>query len=195
MAYLVKEQYKIPDYIIPLFDTLAHSGFTNQPAGDAVEILSNNAGDTGLVTVFGTNHTTGILKHETVKLAGTTVVSTSESNWGNIYGVFLGDIYGKNITPAIGTITIREASGDLSITTISATKISKGMVGFSMTGKNIVIVHVSGNLYFNHGVAVTTVNGYPFSTGEKLAVTPSELFYLISDASGATSKILIYKDN
>ena len=195
MAYLTKEQYKTPDYTIPLFDTLAYSGFTNQPDGDAVEILSDSASDTGLLTIFGTNKTTGALKYETVTLAGTDAVTTDEDDWDDIYGVLLGDINGKNISPAVGTVTLREASGNAAITTITAAKISTGMVGFSMTGKNIVIIHVSGNLYFNHGTAVTVANGYPFSSGEKFTVKPTDLFYLISDGSAATSKILVYKDN
>lgn len=195
MSYLTKEQYKIPDYIIPLFDTLAYSGFTNQPANDDVQVVSNNAGDIGLITLFGIDNS-DVLIYQTLTLNGVTAVdSVISPKWKTIYGAFMGDIYGKNITAAVGIITLKEKSGGLTIATIAATKISTGMVGFSMTGKNIAIIHVSGNLYFKNGSAASTANGYPFSSGEKLLVKPSELFYLISDGAAATSKILVYKDN
>jgi len=183
-----------PSYIIPLFSTLAWSGFTNQPDGDGVEVVSNSASDTGKLTIFGTNKTTGVLEYETITLTGATVVSTVEDDWDDILGAFLGDIYGKNIKAAVGTITLRKATGDGAITTLTAAAISTGMVGFDLRSLNISIIHVSGNLYFNQGAAVTVANGYPFSTGEKFLVKTDDLFYLISDGTGATSKILVYKD-
>ena len=44
---ITNERYKTVDFIIPTFDVTAWSGFTNQPDGDKVEIISNNAADTG----------------------------------------------------------------------------------------------------------------------------------------------------
>lgn len=180
-------------YIIPLFDVNAWSGFTNQPDGDGVEIVSNSASDTGLITIFGTNKTTGALKYETVTLTGTTFVSTVELDWGNVMGAFLGNIYGQGITPAVGTITLREASANATITTIATTKISKGMPGFIMPGLNVRIILVSGNIYFKNGAAASVANGYPLASAEKLDVKQSDLFYLISDTD-ATAKILVYAD-
>jgi len=189
-----KELYKTPDYIIPLFSTLAWSGFTSQPDGDAVEILSDSASDTGKLTIFGTKKTGGALTYETVTLTGTDAVTTTEDDWGNIYGAFLGDIYGRNIVAAVGTITLREASGDQAITTLTAGDISTGMVGFDLKGKDISVIHVSGNLYLNQGADVTVDNGYPFASGEKLLIRPDGIIYLISDGGGATSKIIVYKE-
>jgi hypothetical protein len=180
-------------YIVPLFDVNAWSGFTNQPDGDGVEIVSNNASDTGLITIFGTNKTTGALEYETITLTGTDAVSTVETDWDDIKGAFLGNIYGQSITPAVGTITLREASTDGAITTIAATKISKGMPGFIMPGLNVRIIDVSGNLYFKNGAAATTTNSYPFAAAEKLDVKQDDVFYLISDTN-ATAKILVYAD-
>jgi hypothetical protein len=191
---LTKELFKTPKYIIPLFSTSAWSGFTNQPNGDAVEIISNSASDVGLLTIFGTNKTTGALEYETIKLTGTDAATTVEDDWDDIYGVFLGDIRGQNIAAAVGTITLREASTNGTITTITAAVISKGMVGFDFTGSNVRVIHVSGNLYYNEKRAATVANGYPFSSGEKFDVTPSGILYLISDTDGATSKLLVYED-
>lgn len=194
MAYLTKEQHKTPKYIIPLFSTLAWSGFTNQPTNDGVEIVSDSASDVGKLTIFGTTTSTNALVYETITLNGTTPVSTVKTDWDKVYGAFLGDIYGQNIVAAVGTITLREASGNLSITTLTAGAISKGMVGFDLRGFNITLIQVSGNLYWNKGTAVTTANGYPFSSAEKFSINTDDLIYLISDGSGATSKIIVYKD-
>ena len=94
---ITREKYKTVDYIIPTFDVTAWSGFANQPDGDGVEVVSNNAGDTGLLTIFGTVKTTGTLKYETVTLKGTTVVATTETDWDDILGAFLGDVHGDNM--------------------------------------------------------------------------------------------------
>lgn len=194
MAYLTKEQFKTPKYTIPLFDTLSYSGFTNQPSDDAVEVASNNAADTQTCTIIGTSHADGALKYETITLEGTTVVETAEKNWGNVYGVFLGSVTGRDVTAATGIITIRKKTGSATITVIAAGGVSTGMVGFDLRGYNISVIHVSGNLYLHQGAVVTAENGYPFSNGEKLLIRPNDMIYLISDASGATSKILVFDD-
>ena len=190
-----QEIFRQIEFIIPLFDTDAWSGFTNQPDGDAVEILSDSASDVGKCTIFGTNKTTGAFKYETVTLTGATAVTTTETDWGNIYGMFLGDIYGKNIAAAVGTITFREASGNQAINTLTAGDISDGLVAFDFKGKDITIVQVSGNLYLKNNGAATTANGYPFSSGEKFSfMTPTagSLISLIADTSAATSKIIVW---
>lgn len=92
-------------------------GFTNQPANDAVEVVSSSASDVSqVITIFGTtNGTTTVVKEE-VTLNGTTPVATTKSDWGEILGVEI-----KLGTPlSVGTVTVREASGDLAITTLSA---------------------------------------------------------------------------
>lgn len=193
MALSVLERHKIIKYVVPLFDVTAWSGFTNQPANDGVEVISNNAGDTGLLTIFGTTTGTGALVHETISLNGTTPVSTVKTNWGNILGAFLGDVTGQNITPAVGTITIREASANATITTLTANKISTGMVGFSLPGLNATYIQVSGNLYLKNNLAATVANGYPFASAEKLPITgSSEIDTLISDVSAATAKLVVW---
>lgn len=192
---IIREKYKTIDYIVPTFDVTAWSGFTNQPDGDGVEVVSNNAGDTGLLTIFGTVKTTGVLKYETVTLKGTTAVATTETDWDDILGAFLGDIHGENIKAAVGTITLREASADQAITTLTAAKISTGHVGFDMNGKNVRIRRVSGNLYYKNGAQATTANGHLLDAGEPyLNVTNTDLFYLISDGSAATAKITVFED-
>ena len=178
-------------YIIPMFDLLAWSGFTNQPAGDGVEVVSDSASDTGKITIFGTTHVGGAFAYETVTLNGVTEVATTKTDWGNIYGAFLGDIEGKNIKAAVGTITLREASTDQAITTIVATKISKGMVAFNLTDKQIILNVHSGNAWERCGGVVSTTTGFKMNlTGGNIKEEKiSDFIYLISDTTGATAQI------
>lgn len=192
---LTQERFRQIDFIIPLFDVKAHSGFSNQPDGDAVEVVSNNAADTGLCTILGTNKTTGAFKHETVTLTGTSAAATTETDWGSVYGIFLGDIYGKNTKAAVGTITVREASGDQAITTIAATKMGIGLMAFyGLRGRDVTVIQASGNLFLHDNGVASATNGYPFANGEKLNFCPAgDYFTLISDSSAATAKIIVWK--
>jgi hypothetical protein len=190
-ALVVEVKGCLEQYIIPMMDITAWSGFTNQPANDGVEIVSNNAGDTGKCTIFGTTHGTGAFAYETVTLNGVTPVATVKTDWGNIYGAFLGDIEGKNITPAVGTITIREDSADQTITTLAAAAISKGMVAFNLAGKQIILNVHSGNVWKRCAGVVTTANGFKMNlTGGNIKEERiASMLYLISDTTGATAQI------
>ena len=182
-------------YIIPMLDLLAWSGFTNQPDGDDVEIISDSASDVGLATVFYTKKSDGTFAYKTVTLTGTNAKSlTGANDVDDVMGIFLGDIYGQNITPAVGTITIREASADQTITTIVATKISKGLVAFDLTGKDIICNVHSGNVWKQYGTTVvTTLNGWKNNlTGGNIEdENISSILYLISDTTGATAQIKV----
>ncbi|MCE5220041.1 MAG: hypothetical protein LLF98_01935 [Clostridium sp.] len=184
-----------PDYTIPMMDLLAWSGFTNQPANDGVEVVSNSASDVGKCTIFGTTNGTGAFAYETITLTGATAKATTKTDWGNIYGVFLGDIYGKNISPAVGTITVREASDDQTITTLTAGAISKGMVVFDLTGKYITLNVHNGNAWVKTTGVVTTANGFKinFTGGNILELDIDTYLYMISDTTGATAQILVWQ--
>lgn len=95
-------------------DSHVGGGFANQPNNDGIEILSSAAGDTTqTVTLYGTTTATETVVVETVSLTGTTVVSTTKTNWGYLLGAELS-------AATAGNVTIREASGNLTITTIAA---------------------------------------------------------------------------
>ncbi len=197
MKKLTSEQFKILDRIIPVFQVTAWSGFTNQPANDAVEVVSSSASDTGKITIFGTTYSTGAFAYETITLNGITAVATTKTDWGNVYGTFMGDIYGRNFAKAVGTITIREGSGDLAITTIAAGNLSKGLVAFDLSGYNVVLENITGNTFWNI-VAVPTAD-----TGGQMAGRMSaevrhksgQYLYLISDATGSTAQVYVYEAN
>ncbi len=95
--------------------------YTNQPADDGVELVSDDAGDTTqTATVIGTTNGGGVIVVETIALDGTTPVSTTKTDWGIIMAI-------KLDASCDGTITIREASADQAITTILTTVLSSGV--------------------------------------------------------------------
>jgi hypothetical protein len=193
---LVIPKYKKQGYVIPLFQ-VGGAAFTNMPDGDAVEVLSDNTGDTNKLTIFGTNKTTGLLKYETVTMDGTTVVTTDEDDWGNVYGLFLGDIYGKNSSVAVGTITVREASGNQAITTIAAGVRSRGSQIFLLPGRDILMHFISGNTWKNanhSGVYPTTNNAFKFTAGMSKDEDIREYLYLLGDVTGSTVQIEVTED-
>lgn len=102
--------------------------FTNQPANDGVEVLSSNAGDTTqTVTIIGTTNGTDTVVVETVTLAGTTPVATVKTDWGVILAV-------KKSATTLGTVTVREASGDATITAgLTAAVLSVGVTTVTNT--------------------------------------------------------------
>lgn len=114
---------------IKLFDTgvllaAAEAGlaFGNQPATDGVEIVSSSALDVQTATIYGTRAgASTTLVSETITLTGVTFVPTVIVNWENILGVELS-------SAAVGTITVREASGDATITTIAPLGTQSGVV-------------------------------------------------------------------
>jgi hypothetical protein len=193
---LVIPKYKKQGYVIPLFQ-VGGAAFTNMPAGDAVEVLSDNAGDTNKLTIFGTDNTTGVLKYETVTMTGTGVVTTTETNWGNVYGLFLGDIYGKNSSVAVGTITVREASGNQAITTITAGVRSRGSQIFLLPGRDVDIHNISGNTWKNannQGIYPTTNNSFKLYDAMILPEDIREYLYLLGDTTGSTVQIQVTED-
>lgn len=94
--------------------------FGNQPANDGIEIVSDNAADTMDVTVFGTTHGGVVVSSEIITLDGTDAVASVKVNWGLILAVIVSAAHA-------GTITVREASADATITTLAAGTNSVGV--------------------------------------------------------------------
>ena len=97
--------------------------FSNQPAGDDVELVSDAAGDTGIaVTIYGTDATDAYQTEviTTDGADGTTPV-ISASSYNNIMGAEI-----TSGTPT-GTLTIREATGDLAIATLTSGGTTSGI--------------------------------------------------------------------
>jgi len=107
---------------VSLLDATAGDAFTNQPANDGVEVISDAAGDTTqTITLYGVrNGALTTLVTETITLLGTTQAVSTITNWYTILGARLS-------AACAGTITIREASGNAAITTIAAASLTAGI--------------------------------------------------------------------
>jgi hypothetical protein len=92
--------------------------FTNQPNNDGIEVVSDTAGDVRTVTLYGTTTGTNIVVAETVTLNGASAVSASKTDWGYLLGAVASAVH------ATATITIREASGNATITTITGAAVT-----------------------------------------------------------------------
>ncbi len=104
-----------------IMTTAVGLAFGNQPANDGIEILSSSAADTTqTVTIIGTTNGTNTVVVETKTLTGTTPVSTTKTDWGIILAV-------KLSASCAGTVTVREASADQTVTTLATTVLSKGV--------------------------------------------------------------------
>jgi hypothetical protein len=107
--------------------TVARSGkdadITNQvTAGQKIEMVSDDVGDTMNVVIYGTN-TSDAAQTETVALTGTTVAE-SQNTWNEIHGAYIAS------APA-GTVTIRNLSGGTTITTLTSGAMTKGLHAMS----------------------------------------------------------------
>ncbi len=127
------------------FTSPVGAAFTNQPANDGLEMVSSEAADiTQSVTIYGTTQGTDTVVAETLALDGTdgtTQVATVKTDWGFILGVVV------DAAPT-GTITIREASGNQTVTTLTPTVLSRGITdvtaGQTAFGDQLVELVASG---------------------------------------------------
>ena len=95
--------------------------FTNQPANDGIEVISDNAGDTTQTfTIYGTTTGTDTVVVETGTLNGTSQVATTKVDWGVVLGITLS-------AAAAGTVTFREASANQTIKAFTAGQVSHGL--------------------------------------------------------------------
>lgn len=189
-------EFKQAEYFVPVFQ-LGGAALTNQPANDGVEILSASASDVNLITVIGTDYTTGKLTFETKRMTGATPISLAKTDWGTIYGFFLGDIFGKNSTVAVGTITVREASADQAIGTLTAGDRSHGNIFFDIPGKNITFHNISGNSWIgvDDQLNYASVNdAFKYTAGMADDYKNKRYLMLLGDSTGSTAQIRVNFD-
>lgn len=98
------------------------SAFGNQPANDGVEIVSSEAADTTQnITVWYTRNGAGdTVSSQTALLTGTTEVVLTDTDIELVLGVELDAV-------CAGTVTVREASGNATITTIAPAGLRSGV--------------------------------------------------------------------
>ena len=201
---LVEESYtssnRAKEYTIPVFDVTAVSAFTNQPEADDIQILSSSTEDVGKVTIWYLEHGTEDLKYATKDLDGTTAVDMIGDDLGDtLLAVFMGDHTGnpEHITPAIGTITIREKSGEQTITTIEAGKINVGMGIFEIGNKDILINNITGKIWYAVDKNWDGFVGRKYLTGyaasDENISEESGTLTIQSDTDGAETQIDVWK--
>ena len=118
----------------------AGGNFGNQPNNDGVEIVSDNAADVGMVvTLYGTLHgATTVVISENITLTGTTQAVSTHTNWSAILGVEMD-------AEAAGTVTIREASDNLAITSLSTGTLSAGVATITDSRARDRILRIDAN--------------------------------------------------
>lgn len=194
MNTLVKAMHRAIKTVIPIFETTAVSA-SNQPTNDDIQVLSDSASDTQVITLFGIDNSDAFQVKELVLTGVTPVDSVLNPKWKTLYGAFLGDSKGNISARATGTITIREKSGGLAIATIAATKLSTGMLFFDLPGNDVVLENISGNTWFNTaGIASTTGASGQMAgrmAAELLIKSNNRYLSLISDSGGSTAQIYV----
>jgi hypothetical protein len=168
--------------------TAANSGgnFGNQPANDGVEVLSSSAADTTqTVTIYGTTNNTNTMVAETVALTGITFVATTKTDWGIILGVELS-------AACAGTITVREASADQTITTIAPASTSAGVQTVTASpgslNAGLVMVAAGGASTKQIGLIGTTPAGVTRYDSQALTGTTAVAMNLVF---GSVTKVLV----
>jgi hypothetical protein len=105
--------------------------------------------------------------------------------------VLLADKDGKNITAAVGTITVREASGNLAITTISAGYYHSGMLILEVPGDEFEVSIFSGNLYWNNLTTATATNGIKTTGSTSITSSTKNRVSFISDNTGSLMQLIL----
>lgn len=99
----------------------AGAAFANQPAGDTVQVLSSDAADKQVVTIYYTKTgATATVSSETLTLNGVTPVDSSIATIQTVLGVAISAAHA-------GTITVQEKSAGADIVTIASGTLSAGI--------------------------------------------------------------------
>jgi len=176
-----------------ILSATAGGNFGNQPTNDGVEVISDSASDVQDCTIYGTTNGTATVVKETITLTGTSPKSTVKTDWGEILGVILA-------SAAVGTITIREASGDLTITTITATNTLAGMIvpDGETRGFNVKVTAVASGASTKKIAAIGYGNAYTEMydncialNGTTTVILPTEVhtveYILVGDVASGTN--------
>ena len=134
----------------------------NQPQGDKIEAVSSDAGDTTQTITHVGIDSDGNRVEETVNLNGTTVVSTSD----------LFTYWEFSVLDAVcaGAVTVREASGDATITTITAGDLVSQVAHIFSGEHTLLITSFGANITSIAGNVVATLYRYPAASS---CVTPT----------------------
>lgn len=146
------------------------SAFTNQTANEKVELVSDAAGDTTQkVTVVGINNGTDTVTVEEITLNGTTPVESTYAT----FGVILACWVSSGTLTAASTVTVRETSGNATITTLTPSITSRGVNTVTSTSyyNRLVNIVASGATTKQIGLKGTDDDGTVIYDSQALAGT------------------------
>ncbi len=136
--------------------------FTNQPTNDGWEAISSSAGDVAWLRVCGTITGTNLrnLACETIQLTGTSQIASVTTTYADIFTARICTTSACVAnSAAVGTVTLREASGNATITTI-APGASKAAT------QDVILQTITSTLDINGLTQETTINSandkFPF---------------------------------
>lgn len=144
------------------------SAFTNQTANEKVELVSDAAGDTTQkVTVVGINNGTDAVTVEEITLNGTTPVESTYAT----FGVILACWVSSGTLTAASTVTVRETSGNATITTLTPSITSRGVNTVTSTSyyNRLVNIVASGTTTKQIGLKGTDDDGTVIYDSQALA--------------------------
>lgn len=143
-------------------------GFGNQPANDGVEMVSAGAGDTTqTVTIYYTRDGQGdTVYSDTETLNGVTQVVFTDTDIQKVLGVEMS-------AAATGIVTIREASGNATITTLAVGVTSSGVysVPVSAVDPIIPVIYADAATTKTVGIIGTNTSGAAADDSEVLSGT------------------------
>lgn len=161
--------------------------FTNQPANDGVELVSDDITDTTQsATVYYTRNGAGdTVSSETVALNGTTQVALTDTDVALVLGVELDAV-------CAGTVTVREASGNATITTITTGNLESGVTTLTDTdaGSSFVQLVASGTSTKQIGLVGTAPDGTALLDSQALTGTTP----VLSNSKFATVTKVLHGD-
>jgi len=137
----------------------AGGNFANQPAGDTVQVLSSEAADKQVVTIYYTKTgATATVSSETLTLNGVTPVDSSIATIQNVLGVVISAAHA-------GTVTVQKKSGGAGIVTIASGTLSAGVHATTAAEAYgaIPTIKGSGAGTKKFGVIGTGVDGLPLT--------------------------------
>ncbi len=176
-------------------------GFTTQPDNDGIEVGSSSASDTTqTLTVYYVTSSSADVCTEEIALNGTTYVSSSATNMDDILGAELD-------AACAGNVTIREASGNQTVTTITAGNTTAGFSAVTASAQSAGKVHPTVRAVDNtpactarigligtdiDGGAVTDCCTYiAGTTATKFPVAMDTVTYLLLGAVPTTNSVLV----
>jgi hypothetical protein len=174
------------------------SGFSNQPANDAVSVESTSAEDvTQKVIIYGTTSgdDTNAITIEEIALTGTDAATSVKEDWGIILAVELDGV-------TEGDVVVKEASDGDAITTIVAGNTSAGVIVPSdrRVFNTTPDIKADAESAKRVGIIGKDVNGEDVALGIDLSGTNAITFtsalstvdkFLVGDVAGTTSVSVI----